>query len=117
MMFARMRTTLVRHWYSEVMATRSKAAPARSLRQSVTIPATLAADVRRVANERHVTMSRALVVLAERGVRAEAEARQQLKAAYRNFIDAAEPELKNEAGRDLIRAIFGKDSIAEDSVL
>ena len=87
------------------------------MRQSVTIPATLAADVRRVANERHVTMSRALVVLAERGVRAEAEARQQLKAAYRNFIDAAEPELKNEAGRDLIRAIFGKDSIAEDSVL
>jgi hypothetical protein len=54
--------------------------------------------------------------LAERGVRAEAEAKQHLKAAYRNFIEASEPELKNEAGRDLIRTIFGKDSIAEDSV-
>jgi len=63
-----------------------------------------------------VTMSRALVVLAERGVRAEAEAKQQLKATYRNFVEASEPELKNEAGRDLILAIFGKDSIAEDSV-
>ena len=61
-------------------------------------------------------MSRALVDLAERGVRAEAEAKQQLKSAYRTFLDEAEPERKNEAGRDLIRAIFGKDSIAEDSI-
>ena len=62
-------------------------------------------------------MSRALVVLAERGVRAEAEAKQQLKLAYRRFVDEREPDLKNEAGRDLIRTIFGKDSIAEDSIL
>jgi hypothetical protein len=63
-----------------------------------------------------VTMSRALVVLAEHGVRAESEAKRQLRAAYRNFVEEAEPERKNEAGRDLIRAIFGRDSIAEDSV-
>ena len=61
-------------------------------------------------------MSRALVDLAERGVRAEAEAEQQLKSAYRTFIDETQPERKNEAGRDLIRAIFGKDSLAEDSI-
>src|ERR1041384_4444634 len=110
-------TTLVHCWYSETMATRSKTASSRSVRQSVTMPATLAADVRRVAKERHVTMSRALVDLAERGVRAETEAKQQLKAAYRTFVEEAEPKRKNEAGRDLIRAIFGKDSIAEDSIL
>lgn len=98
------------------MTVRNKAASAKSVRQSVTIPATLAADVRRVAKERHVTMSRALVVLAERGVRAEAEAKKQLKAAYRNFVEEVEPQRKNEAGRDLIRAVFGKDSLAEDSV-
>jgi hypothetical protein len=97
------------------MPAKSKA-PAKSVRQSVTIPATLAADARRLARERHVTMSRALVILAERGVRAEAEAKQQLKAAYRSFVEEREPERKNEAGRNLIRAIFGKDSIAEDSV-
>jgi hypothetical protein len=96
------------------MAARSKTA--KSVRQSVTIPAALAADVRRLAKERHVTMSRALVVLAERGVRADAEAKQQLKAAYRTFIEEAEPERKNEAARGLIRAIFGKDSLAEDSI-
>jgi hypothetical protein len=109
-------TTLVHPWYSETMATRSKAAPSRPVRQSVTIPPALVVEVRRVAKERHVTMSRALVDLAERGVRAEAEAKQRLKAAYRSFVEEVEPERKNEAGRDLIRAIFGKDSIAEDSV-
>jgi hypothetical protein len=88
----------------------------RSVRQSVTIPAKLAADVRRVAKERHLTMSRALVDLAERGVQAEAEAKQKLRDAYRGFIEEAEPTRKNAAGRDLIRAIFGNDSIAEDSI-
>ena len=61
-------------------------------------------------------MSRALVVLAERGLLAEMEAKQQLKAAYRNFVEASEPEVKNEAGRELIRAVFGNNAIAEDSV-
>ena len=95
------------------MATKEKATSARSVRQSVTLPSTLAAQVRRVAKERSVTMSRALVVLAERGVRAEAEAKQELEAAYHRFLDEKEPDRKNEAGRDLIRTIFGKDSIAE----
>jgi len=59
-------------------------------------------------------MSRALVVLAEHGVHAETEAKQQLSAAYHNFIEEAEPQWKDEAGRDLIRAIFERDSVAED---
>ena len=87
------------------------------IRQSVTIPASLAADVRRVAKEQHLTMSRALVTLAERGVEAEAASRENLRVAYRHFMSEREPALKNEAGRDLIRAIFGKDAIAEDPIL
>jgi hypothetical protein len=62
-------------------------------------------------------MSRALVALAERGARAEAEAKEQLEASLRRFLAENDPARKNEAGRDLIRSIFGKDSIAEDSVL
>lgn len=109
---------MVNSCYSGGMtATRSKAASRRSVRQSVTLSAALAADVRRVAKDSHLTMSRALVVLAERGVRAKAEAKQQLKAAYRLFKDENEPDRKNEAARELIRSIFGKDAIAEDSVL
>jgi len=80
------------------------------------MPAALATEVRRVAKERHVTVSRALVALAERGVRAEAEAKEQLKASFNRFLSEDDPARKSEAGRDLIRSIFGEDSVAEDSV-
>jgi hypothetical protein len=77
----------------------------------------LAAEVRRVAKQRHLTISRALVSLAERGVQAEVDARQNLNATYARFMAEREPGLKEEAGKDLIRAIFGNDAIAEDTVL
>ncbi len=88
----------------------------KSTRQSVTLPASLAADVRRFAKKENVTASRALVVLAEKGVRAEADAKAKLKASYKRFIDESNPAAKDIAGRDLIRSIFGSDSIAEDPV-
>src|SRR5712671_2816751 len=88
-----------------------------SIRQSVSIPAPLAAEVRRVAKERHLTLSRTLVSLAERGVQAEQETSDNLKAAYRRFLKKQEPEEKEQAGKDLTRAIFGKAGIAEDTVL
>lgn len=100
------------------MPTRTKTAPkAKTVRQSVTIPAPLVATVRRVAKQRHLTMSRALVSLAERGARAELDAKRNLTATYKRFLDEQEPARKNEAGKDLIRAVFGKDAIAEDTVL
>jgi predicted DNA-binding ribbon-helix-helix protein len=103
------------------MSTRSKPvtrkAKARPIRQSVTIPPKLATEVRRVAKERHLTMSRALVTLAEQGVEAQRTAKRNLASAYDRFMSEQEPGRKNEAGKDLIRAIFGKDAIAEDSVL
>ena len=106
--------------YNVNMATVIKT-PRRSrtqpVRQSVTIPGPLAAEVRRLAKERRLTMSRALVSLAERGVRAERDAKENLKATYKRFMDEREPARKDEAGKDLVRAIFGKDAIAEDTVL
>ncbi len=62
-------------------------------------------------------MSRALVMLVQRGVDAEAAARASLNAAYRRFMSEGDPGRKEEAGKDLMRAIFGKDAIAEDSIL
>lgn len=77
----------------------------------------MAVEVERVARRKHLTMSRALVVLAQRGVEAEATALANLNASYRRFIAETDPERKNEAGKDLIRAVFGEDAIAEDPVL
>ena len=88
----------------------------KAVRQSVTIPAALAPVVRRMAKERHLTMSRALIALAERGVRAEIDAKENLRASYKRFMEEQEPARKNEAGKELVRAIFGKDAIAEDTV-
>lgn len=103
------------------MPGRSKAgsprAKSRTLRQSVTIPAPLALEVRRVAKERHLTISRALVTLAERGIQAEHDAKANLRASYKRFLEEDEPSRKNKAGKDLIRAIFGKNAIAEDPLL
>lgn len=88
-----------------------------SVRQSVTIPAPLAAEVRRVAARKHLTMSRALVELAQRGVDSDAAARENLNSAYRRFMSDAGTKQESEAGRDLIRAIFGRAAIAEDTIL
>src|SRR5258708_5672554 len=102
------------------MPARSKTASStpkrRAVRQSVTIPVPLAVHVRRVAKERRLTIGSALVALAEQGVQAEAEARRNLRSAYRGYLAENEPARKNETGKTLIRAIFGKDAIAEDSV-
>lgn len=98
---------------------RPRARPAKtaSLRQSVTIPGPLAQEVRRLARERHLTMSRTLVSLAERGVRAEEDVKVHLKSAYREFLREQEPAKKEAAGKEMIRAIFGTEAIAEDSLL
>jgi len=73
--------------------------------------------VRRVARERRLTISRALVTLAERGVQAEKDAKENLDKAYRTFLKERDVSKKDQAGRDLIRAIFGKDALAEDPIL
>src|ERR1035438_355056 len=80
----------------------SKTSPrtAPSVRQSVTIPAQLATEVGRVARKRHLTMSRALVVLAQRGVEAEAAARDDLNATYRRFMSETDHDRKSESGKD-----------------
>jgi hypothetical protein len=70
-----------------------------------------------LTKERRLTISRALVTLAERGVQAEKDAKKNLDSVYRRFLKEQEPSKKEEAGRDLIRAVFGKDAIAEDPIL
>jgi hypothetical protein len=81
------------------------------------MPAKLAREVRRVAKERHLTISKALVTLAERGVEAEKTAREKLNTAYERFLGESNAERKNKAGTDLIRAVFGKDAIAKNTLL
>jgi len=52
-----------------------------------------------------------------RSHRAEHEAKKELRTAYQRFMSESEPAQKTGAGKDLIRAIFGKDALAEDPLL
>jgi hypothetical protein len=90
-----------------------------SIRQSVTIPASLAAEVRRVARRNRSTMSGTLVALAQKGLEAEANSRpgsskKDLDSAYRRFMAQSGTKKEISAGRHLIRSIFGKAAIADD---
>ena len=87
---------------------------AGGVRQSVTLPAPLAVEVRRVAREQRLTLSRAVVSLVARGVQAEQMEKGTLEVAYSRFMNKKSPARKESAGKDLIRAVFGKDAIADD---
>jgi hypothetical protein len=84
----------------------------KALRQSITIPETLAVEARRVVEERRLTFSGAIVFLAERGAKAEREAQETLRRNYRRYLKEHDPEKKLQAGDDLIRSIFGPDAVA-----
>jgi len=88
----------------------------RSIRQSVTILAALAVEVKRMAKQQRLTVSRALVSLAERGVQAEQDKKDKLKKSFERFLNQRSPNKKDAAVKDLIRAIFGDNAIAENSV-
>ena len=93
------------------MAPQVKSAP-KKIRQSITIPTALADEARRVAQQKHLTFSAALVFLAERGARAEQEAELTVRRNYRRYLKEQDPAKKLQAGDDLIRSIFGADAIA-----
>jgi len=89
----------------------------KPVRYSVTVPAPLAVQLRRLARQRNLTISHALVELAERGIQAELDAKDELASAYERFMREQDPAHKSRAGKNLVRTIFGKDAIAEDSLL
>jgi len=66
-----------------------------------------------VAKQQRLTVSRALVSLAERGVQAERDKNEKLKMSYQQFLKERNPNKKDAAGKDLIRAIFGDNAIAD----
>ena len=66
-----------------------------------------------MAKKKRLTVSWALVAPGQRGVEVTA-ARHDLDAGYCRFMSEPDREQKGEAGKDLIRAVFGKDALAED---
>ena len=79
----------------------------RSVRQSVSLPANLAAQVKNLAKKRRLSANRMLVELIENGIEAEKRKQQEFFALAEQFRNANEPEDIRRLGDKLGRMVFG----------
>jgi len=87
--------------YSEGMKTQ------KATRQSVTLPAKTAAQVRNLAKTRRVSSNRMIVELIENGIEAEKRKQQEFFELAERFRNATDPEEAKRLGDALGRMVFG----------
>ena len=86
----------------ELMKTQEK-----SVRQSVSLPAKTAAQVRNLAKTRRLSSNRMLVELIENGIEAEKRKQQEFFELAERFRNASDPEEAKRLGDALGRMVFG----------
>lgn len=79
----------------------------KAIRQSVSLPAKTAAQVRSLARTRKVSASRMLVELIGHGIETEKRKQQEFFALAEQFRSAADPEEAKRLGDALGRMVFG----------
>ena len=79
----------------------------KSVRQSVSLPAKTAAQVRNLAKTRRLSSSRMLVELIENGIEAENRKQQEFFELAERFRNATDPEEAKRLGDALGRMVFG----------
>jgi hypothetical protein len=77
------------------------------VRQSVSLPANVAAQVRSLARRRKLSANRMLVELIEAGIRAEERRRQEFFELAERFRSATDPGEVSRLGDQMGRMIFG----------
>jgi hypothetical protein len=88
--------------HNGVMTTNSK-----HVRQSVSLPVKVAAQVRRLARARRLSANRMLVELVENGIDAEKRRQQEFFALAERFRAASDPEEVRRLGDQIGRMVFG----------
>jgi hypothetical protein len=82
---------------------------------TVKFPADLFEEIKRIAAEENWPESKAVILLARLGAKAQREAERSLQASHEAFISESEresdPQKQQKRGDDLIRAIFGREAI------
>jgi hypothetical protein len=96
----RIRTTLV---HNGVMASKEK-----SVRQSVTLPAKVATQVRSMAKRRRLSANRMLVELVEEGIVAKKEKERAFFELAERFRTADDPKEVEQLGEELGQMVFGR---------
>jgi hypothetical protein len=79
----------------------------KTVRQSVSIPATVAAHVRSMAKRRRLSSNRMLVELIENGIVADKRKQQEFFDLAERFRDATDPADVKRLGDQLGRMVFG----------
>ena len=79
----------------------------KAVRQSVSLPAKTAAQVRSLAKTRKVSSNRMLVELIENGIEAEKRKQQEFFELAEQFRNATDPEEAKRLGEALGRMVFG----------
>jgi hypothetical protein len=79
----------------------------KAIRQSVSLPAKTAAQVRNLAKTRRVSSNRMLVELIENGIEAEKRKQQEFFELAERFRNATDPQEAKRLGNELGRMVFG----------
>ena len=79
----------------------------KTVRQSVSLPVSVAAKVRNLAKTRKLSSNRMMVELIENGLEAEKHKQQEFFALAEQFRTASDPEEAKRLGDKLGRMVFG----------
>jgi hypothetical protein len=79
----------------------------KHVRQSVSLPVKVAAQVRRLARARRLSANRMLVELVENGIDAEKRRQREFFALAERFRAASDPEEVRRLGDQIGRMVFG----------
>jgi class 3 adenylate cyclase len=79
----------------------------KTIRQSISLPAGVAARVRSMAKTRRLSANRMLVELIEDGMEAQTRKQQQFFELAERFRGASDPEEARRLGDELGRMVFG----------
>jgi hypothetical protein len=81
----------------------------KTVRQSISLPTKVAAQVRSLAKTRRLSSNRMLVELIENGIEAEKRKQQEFFELAEKFRNAADPEEAKRLGDELGRMVFGSE--------
>ena len=79
----------------------------KTVRQTVSLPADTARQVRRMAEKRHLSANRVIVELLEEGMEARRRRQREFFDLAQRFRSATDPNEVERLGNDLGRMVFG----------
>jgi hypothetical protein len=79
----------------------------KTVRQSISLPVGMAAQVRRMAKSRRLSANRMLLELIENGLEADRQKQEQFFNLAERFRNESNPEAAKRLGNELGRMVFG----------